>query len=86
MSKRTATLRSVAIVALAAATLSLPMMSAAHAQTDSHRARHTKIYNTTQQPSTPSGLKRPVTPNAEPAFEDYPTWPEGSPNYHGGNS
>jgi hypothetical protein len=79
-------LRGVAIIALAAATLSLPMVSAAHAQSDTHRARHARIYNTTREPSTLSDRSRPGTPNAEPAFEDYPTWPEGSPNYHGGNS
>ena len=86
MPKRTASLRGVAIVAFAVATLSLPMMLAANAQSDIHRARHIKIYNTTQDPSTLSGLKGAATPNAEPVFEDYPTWPEGSPNYHGGNS
>lgn len=91
MSKRTASLRGVAIVALAIATLSLPMMSAAHAQTDTHRAhhsRHIKIYNTTRDPAAVSGRSDPPTlysPHSPAANEINSTWPEGMPTYFGGN-
>lgn len=90
MSKRTASLRGVAVVALAVATLSLPMMSAAHAQTDTHRAghRHMRIYNTTRDPSTVRGWSDPPmqsSPRAPAANEINSTWPEGMPTYSGGN-
>lgn len=81
---KTTSLRSIAIAAIAAASLALPMMSAAQAQPGAHH-RHKAIYNTTRDPSTTSGLTRGSTQNAEPAFQDYSTFPEGSPSYHGSN-
>ena len=84
MSKQEFPLRTVAIAAIAAAALSLPMMSAAQAQTDIHKTQHRRIYNTTQDPAALRPAPR-ITPSNTPAYEDYLTWPEGSPSYHGGN-
>jgi hypothetical protein len=88
MSNRTNSLRGVAVVAVAAAALSLPMMTAAHAQTDVHRVRHhhhVRIYNTTRDPAP---IARPLTPysySVPAANEINSTYPEGMPSYSGGN-
>lgn len=60
MSKRTNPPHNVA-VAIAVAALSLPIMSAAHAKSDVHRARHhhARIYNTTRDPATVTGWSDP---------------------------
>jgi hypothetical protein len=76
-------MRSASAIVVIAAALSLPMTFAAQAKTH-HRGHHAKIYNTTRNPvaNPASG----VAPSAVPADYDYPTFPEGSPNYHGGNA
>jgi len=83
MLKRTSPLRHVT-VAIAAAALSLPVMSAAHAKSDAHRARHhhIRIYNTTRDPA---GLSDPPRRHSPAANEINSTWPEGMRTYFGGN-
>jgi hypothetical protein len=63
------------------------MTPAAKAQSSAHRARHMAIYNTARDASRALGRTHGVAPNAAaPAIEDYPTFPEGLPSYHGGNA
>jgi hypothetical protein len=75
-------LRNVAIGTIAAA-LVIPVMSAAQADQITRHTRRAKIYNHVTPAQT---MNRPgLMPNAVPAAEVYPTWPEGSPDYHGSN-
>jgi hypothetical protein len=67
--------------ATAAALLSLPVMSVAQAQGGEEPPAHKAIYNTTRYPSTTNH----ETPKLDAAFHNYPTWPEGEPDYHGSN-
>lgn len=99
MPKRATSLRRVAIAAIAAASLVLPLMSVAQAQQGGegspaagmplkkHRARaaHKELYNSTRDPYMMQRGTGGWTPNADPSFHDYSTFPEGDPNYHGSN-
>jgi len=76
MSYRRNLLLSVAI----AAAFAIPMVSTAQAKSCTnkscaHRASYHGLYNTTA----------PVGAPVDPAIYSSPTFPEGSPNYHGGN-
>ena len=67
------------IAAITVALLSLPLMSGAQAkEAKAVTIVHKAIYNTTRTPST-------MTPKADAAFRNYPTWPEGEPDDHGSN-
>ncbi|MGO9698591.1 MAG: hypothetical protein ACLPX7_04930 [Xanthobacteraceae bacterium] len=67
------------IAAIAVTLLSLPLMSGAQAkEAKALPAAHKAIYNTTRTPST-------MTPKADAAYRNYPTWPEAEPDYHGSN-
>jgi hypothetical protein len=68
-----------AIAAITVALLSLPLISGAQAnEAKAMTNMHKAIYNTTRTPST-------MTRKADAAFRNYPTWPEGEPDYHGSN-
>jgi hypothetical protein len=67
------------IAAITVVLLSLPLMSGAQAkEAKAETTVHKTIYNTTRTPST-------MTPKADAAFLNNPTWPEGEPDYHGSN-
>jgi hypothetical protein len=74
-------LRNAAIAAIAAASLSLPVMSVAQAQGSEKKPTHKAIYNTTQ----PASMVNRPTPPLDGTFHIELTWPEGSPDYHGSN-
>jgi len=89
--KTVSALRRVAIAAITAS-LSLSVMSAAQAKGSPDRLfPHTAIYNSTQVPSAMdnrnfgNGRNNYMTWDPNPDFDIQSTWPEGSPNYHGGN-
>ncbi len=87
-------MRNAAIVAVAAASLSLPLMSTAQAGQDgketpaarmplkkqlAKRNIHNTTYNTTRTPAT-------MTPNVDDsAYHGHFTLPEFAPDYHGSN-
>ena len=73
--------RHAAIAVIAAASLSLSVMSVAQAQGGEGTPKLEGIYNTTRNPAT---INR-ETPKPDAAFRNYPTWPEGEPDYHGSN-
>jgi hypothetical protein len=74
-------MRNAAIAAIAAASLSLSVMSVTQAQDGQKKPTHRAIYNTTQDAPT---INRP-TPPLDGRFHVELTWPEGSPDYHGSN-
>jgi hypothetical protein len=74
-------MRNAAIAAIAAASLSLSVMSVTQAQDGQKKPTHRAIYNTTQDAPT---INRP-TPPLDGRFHIELTWPEGSPDYHGSN-
>jgi hypothetical protein len=74
-------MRNAAIAAIAAASLSLSVMSVAQAQDSQKKPTHRAIYNTAQDAPT---VNRP-TPPLDGRFHIELTWPEGSPDYHGSN-
>jgi hypothetical protein len=69
------------IAVIAVASLSLSVMSVAQAQGGEGTPKLKGIYNTTRNPAT---INR-ETPKPDAAFRNYPTWPEGEPDYHGSN-
>jgi len=73
--------RHAAIAVIAVASFSLSVMSVALAQGGEGTPKLKGIYNTTRDPAT---INR-ETPKPDAAFRNYPTWPEGGPDYHGSN-
>jgi hypothetical protein len=73
--------RHAAIAVIAVASFSLSVMSVALAQGGEGTPKLKGIYNTTRDPAT---INR-ETPKPDAAFRNYPTWPEGWPDYHGSN-
>jgi len=73
--------RKSATIAIAVASLSLSVMSAAQAHGGEKMPAHKAIYNTTRDPSTADR----ATPTLDGTFHINLTWPEGSPDYHGSN-
>ena len=73
--------RHAAIAVIAVASFSLTVMSVALAQGGEGTPKLKGIYNTTRDPAT---INR-ETPKPDAAFRNYPTWPEGGPDYHGSN-
>ena len=73
--------RHAAIAVIAVASFSLTVMSVALAQGGEGTPKLKGIYNTTGDPAT---INR-ETPKPGAAFRNYPTWPEGGPDYHGSN-
>jgi hypothetical protein len=74
-------MRNAAIAAITATSLSLSVMSVAHAQGDEGKPKLKGIYNTVRNPAA---IKR-EPPRPDAVFRDHPTWPEGQPDYHGSN-
>ena len=73
--------RHAAIAVIAVASFSLSVMSVALAQGGEGTPKLKGIYNTTRDPAT---INR-ETPKPDAAFRNYPTWPEGGPDFHGSN-
>jgi hypothetical protein len=73
--------RHAAIAAITTASLSLSVMSVAQAQGGEGTPKLEGIYHTARNPAT---INR-ETPKPDAAFRNYPTWPEGEPDYHGSN-
>jgi hypothetical protein len=73
--------RNAAIAAIAAASVSLSVMSVAQAQGGKKTPAHKAIYNTTLDVST----AHRATPTLDGTFHINLTWPSGSPDYHGSN-
>jgi len=70
---------------ISVAVLSLSLISVAQAEPSNAAAArsHKAIYNSVvPHPNAPSGTPHPDAPVVAPTI---PTWPEGSPDYHGSN-
>lgn len=74
-------MRNAAIAVIAAASVSLSVMSVAQAQGSEKMPAHKAIYNTTQDAPT---INR-ATPPLDGTSHMELTWPQGSPDYHGSN-
>ena len=73
--------RNAAIAVIAAASVSLSVMSVAQAQGGKNTPARKAIYNTTLDVSTAGR----AAPTLDGTFHINLTWPEGSPDYHGSN-
>jgi hypothetical protein len=87
MSKHAIAVRGIALATLAAASFSLPMVSAAQAQQPGivkMEARRAPLYNWVRVPANDS-WNRGVARNTPETFDSDSTLPSFSPNYYGSN-